>query len=79
MPSAAKESTKSMKIMKIKINNKEVETAAKTEAELAVEQKLPEKGVAIAISNNMVPRTEWNNRLLNEGDDIVILKAFCGG
>ena len=65
--------------MKIKINNKEVETAAKTVAELAAEQKLPEKGVAIAISNNMVPRTEWNNKLLNEGDDIVILKAFCGG
>lgn len=65
--------------MKIKINNKEVETAAKTVTELAAEQKLPEKGVAIAISNNMVPRTEWNNRLLNEGDDIVILKAFCGG
>ena len=62
--------------MKIKINNKEVETAAKTVAELAAEQKLPEKGVAIAISNNMVPRTEWNNRQLNEGDDIVILKAF---
>ena len=65
--------------MKIKINNKEVETAAKTVAELAAEQKLPEKGVAIAIRNNMVPRTEWNNRLLNEGDDIVILNAFCGG
>ena len=65
--------------MKIKINNKEVETAATTVGELAAEQKLPEKGVAIAISKNMVPRTEWNNRQLNEGDDIVILKAFCGG
>ena len=65
--------------MKIKINNKEVETAATTVGELAAEQKLPENGVAIAISNNMVPRTEWNNRHLNEGDDIVILKAFCGG
>ena len=65
--------------MKIKINNKEIETTAKTVAELAVEQNLPEKGVAIAISNNMVPRTEWSNRLLNEGDDIVILKAFCSG
>ena len=66
-------------MMKIKINKKGVESAAETVAELAAEQKLPEKGVAIAISNNMVPRTEWNNRLLNEGDDIVILKAFCGG
>lgn len=65
--------------MKIKINNKDIETSAKTVAELAAEQKLPEKGVAIAISNNMVPRTEWNNREIAEGDDIVILKAFCGG
>ena len=65
--------------MKIKINNKEVETTAKTVAELAAELNLPEKGVAIAISNNMVQRTEWSNRILNEGDDIVILKAFCGG
>jgi len=65
--------------MKIKINNKEVETSAKTVAELAAEQNLPEKGMAIAISNDMVPRTEWNNREIKEGDDIVILKAFCGG
>ena len=65
--------------MKIKINNKEVETAATTVGELAAEQKLPEKGVAIASSNNLGPRTEWNDRQLNEGDDIVILKAYCGG
>ena len=65
--------------MKIKINNKEVETAAKTVAELAAKQKLPEKGVAIAISNNMVPRTEWNNGRINDSDEIEILKAFCGG
>ena len=65
--------------MKIKINNKEVETQALTVADLAKEQNLPEKGVAVAISNEMVPRTEWENRMLKEGDDIVILKAFCGG
>ena len=65
--------------MKIKINNKEVETQALTVADLAKEQNLPEKGVAVAISNEMVPRTEWENRKLEEGYDIVILKAFCGG
>lgn len=65
--------------MKIKINNKEVETQALTVADLAKEQNLPEKGVAVAISNEMVPRTEWENLKLKEGDDIVILKAFCGG
>ena len=65
--------------MKITINNKEIETLAVTVADLAIEQNLPEKGVALAISNEMVPRTEWANRQLKEGDDIVILKAFCGG
>ena len=65
--------------MKVRINNHEVETQATTVAELAQEQKLPEKGVAVAISNEMVPRTEWAQRALKEGDDIVILKAFCGG
>ena len=65
--------------MKVRINNNEVETQATTVAELAQEQKLPEKGVAVAISNEMVPRTEWAQRVLKEGDYIVILKAFCGG
>ena len=65
--------------MNVRINNNEVETQATTVAELAQEQKLPEKGVAVAISNEMVPRTEWAQRALKEGDDIVILKAFCGG
>ena len=65
--------------MKVRINNNEVETQSTTVAELAQEQKLPEKGVAVAISNEMVPRTEWAQRALKEGDDIVILKAFCGG
>lgn len=65
--------------MKVRINNNEVETQATTVAELAQEQKLPAKGVAVAISNEMVPRTEWAQRALKEGDDIVILKAFCGG
>lgn len=65
--------------MKVRINNNEVETQATTVAELAQEQKLPEKGVAVAISNEMVPRSEWAQRALKEGDDIVILKAFCGG
>lgn len=65
--------------MKVKINNTELEVLAQTVAQLAVDQQLPEKGVAIAINNDMVPRTEWSSRAIHEGDDIVILKAFCGG
>lgn len=65
--------------MKVTINNKEAETQAKTIRELAQELDLPATGVAVAISNEMVPRDEWENTLITEGADIVIVKAFCGG
>lgn len=66
--------------MNVRINN---ETASLNEgttvAALAESRKLPERGIAIAINNEMVTRGEWAGRTINEGDDIVILKAFCGG
>jgi len=65
--------------MKVIINNKETETQAKTIKELAEEMKLPATGVAVAISNVMVPRDEWSSTEVKENADIVIVKAFCGG
>lgn len=65
--------------MKVTINNKETETQAKTIRELAQELDLPATGVAVAISNEMVPRDEWENAIIAEGADIIIVKAFCGG
>ena len=65
--------------MKVTINNKETETQAKTVRELAQELDLPATGVAVAISNEMVPRDEWENTIIAKGADIVIVKAFCGG
>lgn len=65
--------------MKVTINNKETETQAKTIRELVQELDLPATGVAVAISNEMVPRDEWENTIITEGADIVIVKAFCGG
>nr|WP_295440402.1 sulfur carrier protein ThiS [uncultured Prevotella sp.] len=65
--------------MKVNINNKETETQALNVKQLAEELNLPAKGVAIAISNSMVPRDEWEQTSITEGADIVIIKAFCGG
>ena len=45
--------------MEITVNNKALTTEARTLGELAAELSLPEKGVAVAIANKMVPRTEW--------------------
>ena len=65
--------------MKVTINNKETEIQAKTIRELAQELDLPATGVAVAISNEMVTRDEWENTIITDGADIVIVKAFCGG
>lgn len=65
--------------MKVIINNKETETQAQTVQDLATELQLPASGVAVAISNEMVPRDQWTTTPILEGVDIVIVKAFCGG
>ena len=65
--------------MDININNKKTSVTSTNLQELAQEMNLPEKGVAIAISTQMIPRTEWANTPIAEGADVVIIKAACGG
>ncbi|WP_028912229.1 sulfur carrier protein ThiS [Prevotella sp. MA2016] len=65
--------------MKISINNKQHESQAVTLLELAAELQLPAKGVAIAIDNELKPRTTWGETTLQEGASITIIKAACGG
>ena len=37
------------------------------------------KGVAIALNNKVVPRTEWGKQKLNTNDKILLIKATQGG
>ena len=65
--------------MKVTINNKETETQAKNVKEQAQELDLPSTGCAVVISDEMVPGEEWENHVIQEGANIVIVKACCGG
>lgn len=66
--------------MKVLVNNKEVEIAEQsTITQLTQFLRLPDKGVAIAVDNKMVPKTEWNDFKLKENAHVVIIKAACGG
>ena len=48
--------------MKLTVNSKETEVKdGCTVAELSTFLTLPEKGIAIAVNNRMVPRIEWRN------------------
>lgn len=65
--------------MKISVNNKETVTEARNIADLAVELELPSDGIAIAVDNKMVKRSEWENSTLEENAKVLIIKAACGG
>ena len=65
--------------MNITVNNKQVVTETTTLLALSEELNLPEKGVAVAIGNQMIPRSEWAATAISEGVSVIIIKAACGG
>ena len=65
--------------MTITVNNSPCETNATNLAQLAEEQKLPATGVAVAVGNKMIPRSEWAGFALRDNQQLTILKAFSGG
>lgn len=65
--------------MNVIINGKPADVKAANLKELAAELNLPEKGIAVAVDNAMVPRTEWESTALSANDNVVIIKAACGG
>ena len=65
--------------MKISVNNKEVETGANYLLQLSQQLELPQAGIAVAVNNHMVPRSEWEHFVLHEDDELIIIKAVCGG
>ena len=66
-------------VMNVQINNQDHQTEARNLQDLAIELQLPQKGVAVATDNQMIPRGSWAQTALQEGARIVIIKAACGG
>ena len=65
--------------MNILVNGKQTATGAANLEELVKELSLPAQGVAIAVSGKMIPRADWEATALEEGADLFIIKAACGG
>ncbi len=38
-----------------------------------------QKGIAVAVNNAVIPKAEWQNKILNENDKITIIRATQGG
>ena len=52
-------------------------TIAELLSELGVEVQA--RGVAVAVDGEVVPRGEWGNRRINEGERVEALSAMQGG
>ena len=66
--------------MKIYINQKEIEVQDNISVkELLDMQQIAIEGTAIAIDNKLVPKNEWNDRILTDGNKITIIRAIFGG
>lgn len=66
--------------MKVQVNNKEVDAPlSSTLAQLTKQLELPTQGIAIAVNNQLISRTQWEEFSLQENDHLVVIKAACGG
>ena len=66
--------------MKLSVNRQAVEAdAGETLAGLLQRMSVPAEGVAVAVNNRVVPRSEWATTPLHEEDRITIIRAVCGG
>lgn len=66
--------------MSITINNETHDFTEKTSVnDLLKLLSQKENGIAIAINNHVVPKTEWHNKLIQEQDQILIIQATQGG
>lgn len=65
--------------VRIYINNEEKLTDVESIDQLAVKLQLPARGVALAVNNRVIPRTNWADTAVCEGDKVTIIKAAYGG
>jgi len=48
-------------------------------SQLLAQLKSPTKGIAIAIGQEIIPASQWDNHLLNEDDHVLLIRATQGG
>lgn len=67
--------------MNITLNNQTLEINPTTSLQEIVITQLGEKlnGVAVAVNDTVIPKTNWEQFVLNENDKILIIRATQGG
>lgn len=66
--------------MTVKINDTEVSLPQGSTISQALEVAgIKLAGIAVALNGTVVPKADYSNRTLDNGDTILIIKAFYGG
>ena len=66
--------------MRVLVNGEPTELAAgATVQSILATLDLPDRGVAVAVDAEVVPRGEWPRRELDEGARVEVLRAIQGG
>lgn len=66
--------------MKISVNQIEINIQEGTTLQSLVEaQGMNTKGIAIAIDNKIISRTQWTQTILTEAAKVVVIQATYGG
>lgn len=65
----------------MRINGKPTTTGPERLVDLLVEQGYQKetRGIAVAINGTVVPRSQWAETRLSDGDDVEIVKIMQGG
>ncbi|MDK6806973.1 MULTISPECIES: sulfur carrier protein ThiS [Corynebacterium] len=61
------------------LNGQPYDTAADTVAQLLKEKDIAPEGTAVAVTEQVIPRSQWETTPLNEGTAVEILTAVQGG
>ncbi|WP_426095075.1 sulfur carrier protein ThiS [Flavobacterium sp. DSR2-3-3] len=68
--------------MELKINNQTKQFANDSltvQALLDLEIPIKQNGIAVAINNTVIPKSNWKSHIIQETDDILIISATQGG
>ncbi|AVJ15892.1 sulfur carrier protein ThiS [Serratia rhizosphaerae] len=66
--------------MQIRLNDQTLELAAPLSVSALLSQLTRDQpGTALAINHVIIPRADWANHLVQDGDDILLFQAIAGG
>ena len=67
-------------MIRIVFNNKPTELESDTSMQEFVDKNgMIPTNIAIAVNNSVVPKEKWENTIINNGDTLLIIKAYYGG